>query len=187
MANMNIEGTLGSMFKGMDGFISSKSVVGEPVYVGDTIIIPLVDVNFGMAAGAFNKQDGNKAAGGIGAKMSPSAVLVVSGGNTRLVNLKNQDAVTKIIDMAPEVVDKVVGLFKKDKTEEEKNVDKAINDVAQSEESVRIYNISKIQCVGKCIIKKSPHIMIINHYGGDFLSGKNSQDLRFSSQRWEWL
>ena len=25
MANMNIEGTLGSMFKGMDGFISSKS------------------------------------------------------------------------------------------------------------------------------------------------------------------
>ena len=68
--------------------------------------------------------------------MSPSAVLVVSGGNTRLVNLKNQDAVTKIIDMAPEVVDKVVGLFKKDKTEEEKNVDKAINDVAQSEESV---------------------------------------------------
>ena len=68
--------------------------------------------------------------------MSPSAVLVVSGGNTRLVNLKNQDAVTKIIDMAPEVVDKVLGLFKKDKTEEEKNVDKAINDVAQSEESV---------------------------------------------------
>ncbi len=38
--------------------------------------------------------------------------------------------------MAPEVVDKIVGLFKKDKTEEEKNVDKAINDVAQSEESV---------------------------------------------------
>ena len=66
----------------------------------------------------------------------PSAVLVVSGGNTRLVNLKNQDAVTKIIDMAPEVVDKIVGLFKKDKTEEEKNVDKAINNVAQSEESV---------------------------------------------------
>ena len=80
--------------------------------------------------------NGNKAAGGIGAKMSPSAVLVVSGGNTRLVNLKNQDAVTKIIDMAPEVVDRVLGLFKKDKTEEEKNVDKAINDVAQSEESV---------------------------------------------------
>ena len=59
MANMNIEGTLGSMFKGMDGFISSKSVVGEPVYVGDTIIIHLEDVNFGMAAGECKKQDVN--------------------------------------------------------------------------------------------------------------------------------
>lgn len=128
---MNIEQTMGTLFKGMDGFVSSKSVVGEPVYVGDTIIIPLVDVNFGMAAGAFNKQDGNKAAGGMGAKMSPSAVLVISNGTTRLVNLKNQDAVTKIIDMAPEVIDKVVGLFKKDKTDEEIAVDEAIDELAK--------------------------------------------------------
>lgn len=134
MANNNIEGTLSALFNGMDGFISSKSVVGEPVYVGDTILIPLVDVNFGMAAGAFNKQDGNKAAGGIGAKMSPSAILVISGGSTRLVNLKNQDAVTKIIDMAPEVIDKIAGLFKKDKTEEENAVDQAIDEMAQSED-----------------------------------------------------
>ena len=131
MANNNIEGTLSTLFNGMDGFISSKSVVGEPVYVGDTIIIPLVDVNFGMAAGAFNKQDSNKAAGGIGAKM-----LVIANGSTRLVNLKNQDAVTKIIDMAPEVIDKVVGLFRKDKTDEENAVDQAIDEMAQSEDKV---------------------------------------------------
>ena len=56
------------------------------------IIIPLLDVNFGMAAGAFNKQTGNNAAGGIGAKLSPAAVLVISNGKTRLVNIKNQDA-----------------------------------------------------------------------------------------------
>lgn len=131
---MNIEQTMGTLFKGMDGFVSSKSVVGEPVYVGETIIIPLVDVSFGMAAGAFAKQDGNKAAGGIGAKMSPSAVLVVSNGTTRLVNLKNQDAVTKIIDMAPEVIDKVAGLFKKDKTDEELAVDEAIDELSRDEE-----------------------------------------------------
>ena len=80
------------MFHGMDGFVSSKSVVGDPIKVGDTIIIPLLDVNFGMAAGAFNKQTGNNAAGGIGAKLSPAAVLVISNGKTRLVNIKNQDA-----------------------------------------------------------------------------------------------
>ena len=131
MANMNVEGTLSTLFHGMDGFVSTKSVVGEPIYAGDSIIIPLLDVNFGMAAGAFNKQEGNNAAGGIGAKLSPSAVLVVSNGQTRLVNIKNQDAVTKAMDMAPEIVDKIVGLFKKDKTEEEEAVDKAVEEASK--------------------------------------------------------
>ena len=81
MANTNIDGTISTLFHGMDGFVSSKSVVGDPIKVGDTIIIPLLDVNFGMAAGAFNKQTGNNAAGGIGAKLSPAAVLVISNGN----------------------------------------------------------------------------------------------------------
>ena len=88
MANTNIDGTISTLFHGMDGFVSSKSVVGDPIKVGDTIIIPLLDVNFGMAAGAFNKQTGNNAAGGIGAKLSPAAVLVISNGKTRLVNIK---------------------------------------------------------------------------------------------------
>ena len=38
----------------------------------------------------------------MGGKISPSAVLVISKNGTRLVNIKNQDAVTKIIDMAPD-------------------------------------------------------------------------------------
>ncbi len=134
MANMNVEGTLSTLFKGMDGFVSTKSVVGEPIYAGDSIIIPLLDVNFGMAAGAFNKQEGNNAAGGIGAKLSPSAVLVVSNGQTRLVNIKNQDAITKAMDMAPEIVDKIIGLFKKDKTEEEEAVEKAVEEASKQTE-----------------------------------------------------
>lgn len=136
MANGNdINGTISTLFNGMDGFISTKSVVGEPSRVGDTIIIPLVDVNFGMAAGAYNKPDGHNAAGGIGAKMSPSAVLVISEGRTRLINIKNQDAVTKAMDMAPEIIDRIIGLFKKDKTEEELEVDKAVYEAGHPEEN----------------------------------------------------
>ena len=44
--------------------------------------------------------------GGITGKMSPSAVLVIKNGQTKLVNVRNQDAVTKIIDMIPDLVDK---------------------------------------------------------------------------------
>ena len=133
MANTNIDGTISTLFHGMDGFVSSKSVVGDPIKVGDTIIIPLLDVNFGMAAGAFNKQTGNNAAGGIGAKLSPAAVLVISNGKTRL-NIKNQDAISKIIDMAPEIVDRITGFFKKEKTEEEEQIEQAVEEASKPAE-----------------------------------------------------
>lgn len=134
MANTNIDGTISTLFHGMDGFVSSKSVVGDPIKVGDTIIIPLLDVNFGMAAGAFNKQTGNNAAGGIGAKLSPAAVLVISNGKTRLVNIKNQDAISKIIDMAPEIVDRITSFFKKEKTEEEEQIEQAVEEALKPAE-----------------------------------------------------
>ena len=38
--------------------------------------------------------------------LTPSAVLVIQGGETKLVNVKNQDSMTKILDMIPGFVDK---------------------------------------------------------------------------------
>ena len=69
--------TVESLMKGMDGFVSSKTVVGEPIQVGETIILPLVDVSFGMGAGAFCGEKKKNSGGGIGGKMSPSSVLVI--------------------------------------------------------------------------------------------------------------
>ena len=48
----NFKDTVNSLFKGLDAFISAKTVVGEAIHVGDTIILPLVDVSFGVGAGA---------------------------------------------------------------------------------------------------------------------------------------
>ena len=45
----------------------------------------------------------------MSAKMSPSAVLVIQNGVTRLVNVKNQDALTKVMDMAPDLINKFLG------------------------------------------------------------------------------
>lgn len=129
MADNKFDTTVSSLFKGMDGFLSAKTVVGEPVTVNDTIILPLVDVSFGVAAGAGNNDNKNKAAGGMGGKMSPSAVLVIHDGITRLVNVKNQDSVSKIIDMIPDIIDKIKS-FKDGKKDSdiEKAVDDAINE-----------------------------------------------------------
>ena len=102
--NNNFDTTVESLFKGMDSFISTKTVGGDAITVGDTIILPLVDVSFGVGAGAFAGEKKQNAGGGMGAKISPSAILVISGGVTKLVNVKNQDTVTKILD--PDFVNK---------------------------------------------------------------------------------
>ena len=106
MAENHFSETIESLFKGMDEFVTTKTVVGEAVKVGDTIILPLIDVTCGMAAGAFNRDAKQSGGGGMNAKMSPSAILIIQNGVTKLGNIKNQDAMTKILDMVPDFVNK---------------------------------------------------------------------------------
>lgn len=106
----NVNNTVESLFKGMESFITSKTVVGDAINVGDgSVILPLVDVSFGVAAGATNDDKKNNGGGGMGGKMSPSAVLVIKDGVPKLVNIKEQDGLTKILDMVPDFIDKFTG------------------------------------------------------------------------------
>ena len=109
MSEMNFNATVESLFKGMDSFITTKTVVGDAIHIGDTIILPLVDVSFGVAAGAFSQDKKNNGAGGMGGKIMPSAVLVIQNGTTKLVNIKNQETIVKLLDMVPDVIDKFTG------------------------------------------------------------------------------
>lgn len=106
MAENNFSSVMTSLLKGVDSILSTKTVVGEPINVGDTILVPLVDVSFGLGAGAADKDKKASGGGGVGGKMSPSAILVIQNGKTKLVNIKQQDSVTKILDMVPDLVDK---------------------------------------------------------------------------------
>ena len=118
------QGVVESLLKGMDTVLSTKTVVGEATKIGDTIILPLVDVTFGVGAGAGNNSEKKSAsgAGGLGGKMTPSAVLVIKNGSTKLVNIKNQD-------MIPDIVDK----FTQPKEKEEMS-DAEVVDIAFPEE-----------------------------------------------------
>ena len=120
--NRDFQNTVQTLFDGMEGFISSKTVVGEAIRIGDTVILPLMDVSFGVGAGAVgkNEKDSPNAGGAIGGKMSPSAVLVISNGTTKMVSVKNQDGLTKILDIVPDMVNKFTASdkFASGKTEE---------------------------------------------------------------------
>lgn len=127
------QGVVDSLLKGMDAVLSAKTVIGEPVHIDDTIVLPLVDISFGVGAGAGNNNQKGSAsgAGGLGGKMTPSAVLVIKDGTTRLVNIKNQDTVTKVLDMIPDLVDKFTS-----KKEESGVSDKEAVDVAFPDEKI---------------------------------------------------
>lgn len=117
--NNNFKATVEALFRGMDGVISSKTVVGDAIHINGTIILPLVDVSFGIGAGSFSGEKKERGMGGIGGKMSPSAVIVIQDGRTRLVNIKNQDTITKILDMIPDVVDRFTSGKEEKMTEED--------------------------------------------------------------------
>ena len=106
MTDNSFSSVMTSLLKGVDSVLSTKTVVGEAITIGDTIILPLVDVSFGLGAGAGCQEKKNNGAAGVGGKMSPSAVLVIKDGHTKLVNIKQQDGMTKILDMIPDVVDR---------------------------------------------------------------------------------
>ena len=104
---------IANMFEQLEGFVSTKTVVGEPITAGGVTLIPLVDVNFGMGGGSAGASDGDdkakkgvKSGGGMGANIKPSAVLVIADGNVQLVNIKHQDSINKLIDLIPSITSK---------------------------------------------------------------------------------
>mgnify|MGYP000636204806 CR=1 FL=1 len=138
--NNNFKSTVEALFQGMDGVISSKTVVGDAIHVGDTIILPLVDVSFGIGAGSFRAEKREKGMGGIGGKITPSAVLVIQNGTTKLVNIKNQDGITKILDMVPDFVNKFTS--KNDVVSEDSAADQT-DDAAKSAAGKEMEDILK--------------------------------------------
>ncbi|MBO1871640.1 GerW family sporulation protein [Lachnoanaerobaculum sp. Marseille-Q4761] len=116
-----------AIFKGMNTFLTTKTVVGEPIVVGESTIIPLVDVSCGMATGTFEESSKSKGGGGMSAKITPTAMLIIQDGRTKVVNIKNQDAISKILDMVPDLINKVSNKSDVDK-ETTKKAETILND-----------------------------------------------------------
>ena len=60
-------------------------------------------------------------------EQSPSAVLVIKGDQIRLVNVKNQDTITKVLDMVPELMDRFKNKGKEDLNTPE--IDEAVSEI----------------------------------------------------------
>ena len=125
MSENNFNSTVESLFKGMDSFITTKTVVGEAIKFDDgTIVLPLVEVSFGVGAGAFAGENKNNAGGGMGGKITPSSVLVIQNGSSKVVSVKEKDGMSKILDMVPDVINKFT---KKKNNDMDDKIKEAIN------------------------------------------------------------
>ena len=102
----NVKDTIKTLLDGVAGLVDTKKVIGDPFTVGDTTIIPFIESSVGIGVGEFNAEK-NKNAGGMALKISPVACLVIQNGFTKLINIQNQDAITKALDMIPDLVDKL--------------------------------------------------------------------------------
>jgi uncharacterized spore protein YtfJ len=112
--NSNLE----VLFNQMENFITSKTVIGDAIHIDDGIvIIPLIDISLGVAASAVDSNSKKKesGAGGLGAKITPSSILVIQNENVQLINIKNQDGLTKLIDLVPGLLSKINLTKKKEK------------------------------------------------------------------------
>lgn len=132
MDKQNFENTVKTFFEGMEKVVSTRTVVGDPQFVGDTTIVPLVDVSFGMGAGVSNKDKKNGTAGGMNGKISPSAVLLIKDGTTRLVNVRDQDVISKAVDLVPDVVNRISSIVK-DRGHKDPEVSEAVDKVVKAE------------------------------------------------------
>ena len=69
----------------MEVIIGKSSCPGDAIHIGDTTIVPLVDVSFGIGAGSFSGEKKEKGMGGIGRLHSAARD---QSGSTRLVNIR---------------------------------------------------------------------------------------------------
>lgn len=123
MSEHPIQGLMDTAMSNIKSMVDVNTIVGDPVTTPDgTVIIPISTVSFGFGAGGTQFAAKNDTIApqepmfgggcGGGANVKPIAFLVVGGGNIKLLPISDKvTPVDKIIDIVPEVVDKVNGAF----------------------------------------------------------------------------
>jgi len=121
-----LESTMGKVRE----LIDANTIVGKPIQAGDDLtLIPISHVSFGFAGGGTDfqtkhggtgKQDPFGGATGAGVKINPVAMVVIHGSNVRIMNIAPPpgDGIDKVIDMVPDIIDRVETMVNKKKMKE---------------------------------------------------------------------
>jgi uncharacterized spore protein YtfJ len=117
----DIENMVKTTLSQIEKVLSSKTVVGEPITVGETTLIPLLQVGFGFGAGGGAMSDAKAPGGGTGGAggMKPIAIIVIDKDGVRIEPIKSSvaAAIEKLGEKVPDVVEKIADKWGEKKKE----------------------------------------------------------------------
>jgi len=121
--NNSVQGLLGASMEKIKEMVDANTVIGTPINAADgTILIPVSRISYGFASGGSDLPNKAKLFGGgsgAGINITPIAFLVIANGDVKLLQLVSKpDSTDRLVNLVPDLVDKVTGLFKKDKDKE---------------------------------------------------------------------
>lgn len=131
-AGSSIPENLEVLFNKLEKFLKTETVVGEPIVIGETTLVPIISVMFGCGTGSGGGTDEKGANGtgsglGLGARVVPNAILVIKKDEVTMLPVKGKNNLENLVGMVPEIISKI-DLSKFSKKNPEKN------DEAKSEE-----------------------------------------------------
>ncbi|WMW23958.1 spore germination protein GerW family protein [Methanolobus sediminis] len=117
---MALEDLMKEVSSELERLVSTKTVVGEAMIVGETTIIPVTKVSFGFGTGGgegkkTGEEEGFGGGGGAGAKIEPVAFIVISAEGTKLMTMSGQTDFGKILESVPGLIEKVKSMKKSKK------------------------------------------------------------------------
>ena len=115
---------LASTIEKIRDLVDTSTIIGEPIKTGsDVTIIPVSTVTYGFASGGSDFPSKNNkelfgGGGGAGVTITPVAFLVINKGEVSLKHITAYDnAAERVVNLVPEMFDKVTGLVDKVKKE----------------------------------------------------------------------
>lgn len=121
MSDNKVNNLLGGTMEKIKEMVDVNTVIGDPISTPDgTTIIPVSRVNYGFASGGSDIPSKSQPSAGLfgggsgaGVTITPIAFLVISGGNVKVIQIEPfTSSVDRIIQSAPDVVDKITSVFK---------------------------------------------------------------------------
>ncbi|MBE3598796.1 MAG: sporulation protein [Limnochordaceae bacterium] len=117
MVDMDLNAVIDNLMANTERMVSTRRVIGEPFQVGNVTLIPIMTATVGVGAGGGSGKgpesegkttgEGGGAGGGLGMRLVPTALAAIVDGELRVYSLGGRGALEKLLDLVPDLVQKV--------------------------------------------------------------------------------